>query len=143
MIMKKAMKTNKKRDYNIYIKPSHIKAVEKFNEELKAFAKETGEKEATLYENANISFTLSDPIVENGWLKFNYDGRPDSVRMVEKDMLDGKYYEEDGIDSIMEYVKFWRSCLKRAKRYWSMDPDRLDAIQDGDIDEEDDNEEED
>lgn len=120
-------------DLNKYIKKGHIRAVEKFNEELKAWAKETGEDEATLYEDANISFTLSDPFVENGWLKFNYDGKPDSVRMVEKDRLDGKYYEEEGVDSIMEYVKFWRKCLKRARRYWEMDPDRLDKIQDGEI----------
>ena len=133
-------KTNNKRDFNDYIKKSHIKAVEKFNEELKAFAKETGEKEVTLYENANTSFTLSEPFVENGWLKFNYDGQPDSVRMVVKDDLDGKYYEEEGVDSIMEYVKFWRKCLNRAKKYWLMDPDRLDAIQDGEIEDEDEEE---
>lgn len=128
-------------DLNKYIKKSHIKAVEKFNEELKAWAKVTGEKEPTLYEDANTSFTLSDPFVENGWLKFNYDGQPDSVRMVEKDNLDGEYYETEGLDGIMEYVKFWRKCLKRAERYWAMDPDRLDRIQDGEI--EDINEEED
>lgn len=124
---------------NKYIKKSHIKAVDKFNEELKAWAKETGEKEPTLYENANTSFTLSDPIVENGWLKFNYDGQPDSVRMVEKDNLDGEYYETEGLDDIMEYVRFWRKCLSRAKKFWSMDPDHLDAIQNGEeefIDEE-------
>ncbi len=131
------------KNLNDYIKKSHIKAVEKFNEELLAWAKETGEKESTLYEDANTSFTLSDITVERGKMFFNYDGKPDSATIVMKDELDGEYYEDEGIDSIMEYVKFWRSCLKRAKRYWSMDPDRLDAIQDGDIDEEDDNEEED
>lgn len=119
------------KDLNSYIKKSHIEAVEKFNEELKAWAKETGEKEPTLYEDAFTSFTLSDLIVENGWLKFNYDGKPDSVRMVEKDPLDGKYYEEEGIDSIMEYVRFWRKCLGRAKKFWAMDPDHIDAIQNG------------
>lgn len=139
--MSKPKKTSKDVDLNDFIRKSHIRAVEKFNEELKAFARETGEKEVTLYENANTSFTLSEPFVENGWLKFNYDGQPDSVRMVEKDDLDGKYYEEEGVDSIMEYVKFWRKCLNRAKRYWGMDPDRLDAIQDGEIEEDEDEEE--
>lgn len=123
-----------------YIKKSHIKAVEKFNAELQAFAKETGENPVTLYENANTSFTLADIHVENGWLKFDYDGQPDSVLVVEKDDFDGKYYESE-LDGIMDYVHFWRKCLNRAKRYWAMDPDRLDKIQDGDI--EDDNEEED
>ena len=41
------------------------------------------------------------------------------------------YFETEGMDSIMDYLKFWRACLRRAKRYWSMDPDVLDAIQDG------------
>ena len=127
-------------DLNKYIKKSHIKAVERFNEELKAWAKETGEKEATLYEDANTSFTLSDLCVERGKLFFNYDGSPDSVTVVVKDKLDGKYYEEEGIDGIMEYIKFWRSCLRRAKRYWAMDPDLLDAIQDGETEDEEDEE---
>ena len=127
-------------DLSDYIKKSHIKAVEKFNAELEAWAKETGENPVTLYENANTSFTLSDIHVEHGWLKFDYDGQPDSVLVVEMDDLDGQYYETE-LDGIMEYVHFWRKCLNRAKRYWAMDPDRLDKIQDGDI--EDDNEEED
>lgn len=120
-----------KEDLNKYIKESHIRAVDKFNEELKALAKETGEDEPTLYESSNISFTLADIHVENGWLKFDYDGQHDGERMVEMDDLDGKYYEIEGVDSIMEYVKFWRKCLNRAKKFWAMDPDHLDAIQNG------------
>lgn len=124
-----------------YIKKSHIKAVEKFNAELQAFAKETGENPVTLYENANTSFTLADIHVENGWLKFDYDGQPDSVLVVEKDDFDGKYYESE-LDGIMDYVHFWRKCLNRAKKFWAMDPDHLDAIQNGEA-EFHDNEEED
>lgn len=120
-------------DRNIYIKKSHIKAVEKFNEELKAWAKETGEKEPTLYEDAFTSFTLSDPVVENGWLKFNYDGQPDSVNCVMKDKVTGEYYEDEGIDDIMGYVRFWRKCLNRARKFWNMDPDHLDAIQNAEV----------
>lgn len=123
-------------DLNKCISKSHLKAVEKFAEELKAWEKETGEEPATLYENANTSFTLANPTVENGWLKFDYDGEPDSVRVVEKDDLDGKYYEVE-LDGIMDYVKFWRACLRRAKRYWAMEPERLDAIQDGEQEDED------
>lgn len=120
-------------DRNIYIKKSHIKAVEKFNEELKAWATETGENEPTLYEDAFTSFTLSDPVVENGWLKFNYDGQPDSVNCVMKDKLTGEYYKDEGIDDIMGYVRFWRKCLNRARKFWSMDPDHLDAIQNAEV----------
>ena len=117
-------------DLNSYIKKSHIKAVEKFNEELQVWAKETGEDEPTLYEDANTCFTLSHVHVENGWLKFDYDGQPDSALVVEMDELDGQYYEDE-LDGIMEYVRFWRKCLNRAKKFWAMDPEKLDAIQDG------------
>lgn len=123
-----------KTDLNEYIKRSHINAVEKFNKELLSWAHETGEEQPTLYEDANTSFTLANVHVENGWLKFDYDGQPDSALMVEKDDLEGLYYETEGIDGIMEYIKFWRSCLRRARRYWNMDPDKLDDLQDGYVD---------
>ncbi len=45
------------------------------------------------------------------------------------------------LDGIMDTVKFWRKCLRRAQRYWSMDSEELDKIQDGEI--EDTNDEED
>lgn len=127
-------------DLNKYIKKGHIRAVEKFNEELKAWAKETGEDEATLYEDANTSFTLSNLRVEHGYLKYRYDGCDEKERIVIEGPREGVYVETE-YDGIMDYVKFWRKCLKRAKRYWSMDPDWLDKIQDGaieDIDEEED-----
>lgn len=127
------------RDLNDYIKKSHITALEKFKAELEKY-KETCDPDGWLYEDANTSFTLDNIHVENGWLKFDYDGKPDSVLVVVKDDFDGKYYEES-LDGIMDYVKFWRKCLNRAKRYWAMDSDELDAIQDGEV--EDLNEEED
>lgn len=125
-----------------YIKKSHIKAVEKFNEELKAWEKETGEYPATLYEDAYTSFTLSDIAISNdGQLFYTYDGQVESEVIVRQDEETGEYWEDDGIDGIMEYVKFWRKCLRRAKRYWSMDPDELDAIQDGEAEDEEEEEE--
>jgi len=125
-----------------YIKKSHLKAVEKFNEELKAFAKETGENPVTLYENANTSFTLANIAISNdGQLFYDYDGETDFVVIVRQDEETGDYYEEDGMDSIMEYIKFWRACLRRAKRYWSMDSDKLDKIQDGEEEDDEDEEE--
>lgn len=126
------------KDLNKYIKKSHIKAVEKFNEELKAWSKETGEKDPTLYEDAFTSFTLANIELVNGYLCYDYDGKP------EKDMIvrwDGEEYWEDDIEGIMETVKFWRKCLNRAKKYWAMDPDRLDAIQDGEAEDINDEEE--
>lgn len=126
-------------DMNRYIKKSHITAVENFKAELERY-KETCDPDGRLYEDPFTSFTLSDVTVENGWLKFTYDGKEDSVRMVLFDDFNKEYYEEDGVDSIMEYVKFWRKCLHRAQRYWSMDVDELDAIQNGEKEDQDEEE---
>lgn len=129
-------------DLRRFIKKSHLKAVWKFKEELEAFRKETGDEAATLYENANISFTLANIAVSSdGQLFYDYDGKTEFEVIVRKDDETGEYYEDDGMDGIMEYVKFWRACLRRAKRYWSMGSDELDKLQDGET--EDDEEEED
>lgn len=123
---------------NQFIKKSHLKAVEKFNADLESFRVQTGEDAATLYEDAYTSFTLANVKVENGTLVYDYDGITECERIVYCDAETGEYYEDD-IDGITEWIKFWRSCLRRAKRYWEMDTDKLDAIQDGvieDIDEE-------
>ncbi len=129
-------------DLRRFIKKSHLKAVWKFKEELEAFRKETGDEAATLCENANISFTLANIAVSSdGQLFYDYDGKTEFEVIVRKDDETGEYYEDDGKDGIMEYVKFWRSCLRRAKRYWSMGSDELDKLQDGET--EDDEEEED
>lgn len=126
-----------KRDLIDYIKKSHIRAVEKFNEDLKAWEKETGDSPVTLYENANTSFTLANIAISNdGQLFYDYDGQTEFEVIVRKDEETGEYYEDEGMDGIMEYIKFWRKCLNRAKRYWAMDSDKLDAIQDGDIEDE-------
>ena len=127
-------------DLNNYIKKSHIKAVEKFAAELEEWRKETEEEEATIYEDAYTFYTLSNIRVENGCLCFKLDGEEQCENMVRFDEETGEYWEEDGLDSIMDYLKFWRACVRRAKRYWCMDTDKLDAIQNGDIedDEEDD-----
>ena len=123
-------------DMNKYIKKSHIKAVDKFNKELEAWCKEYGEEQATLYEDAYTSFTLSNVRVEDGKLCYLYDGKEWSDNMVCYDEEEGEYWEVDGADSIMDYLRFWRTCMKRAKRYWSMDVDRLDAIQNGEVEDE-------
>lgn len=119
-------------DLNKYIKKSHIRTVEKFNEELKAFGIETEQEAPTLYEDAFTSFTLSNIRVQNGCLLYEYDGKTESEKIVKYDEDEKTYYEED-LDGITEWVKFWRKCLKRAKRYWSMDTEKLDRIQDGEI----------
>lgn len=126
-----------------YIKKSHIKALDKFSAELEAWRKETGEEAATLYEDAFTSFTLSDILLSNdGQMFYTYDGKQEFEVMVRYDEESGDYYEDEGIDGIMEYIRFWRACLRRAKRYWSMDTDKLDAIQSGEQEDNEDEEDE-
>ena len=124
---------------NKYVKKSHLKMVERFNSDLEAFRQETGEDVATLYEDATTSFTLADVRVSNGNMVFEYDGKEESHAVVLEDFDTGEYYEDD-IDGIVEWVRFWRSCLRRAKRYWAMDAEKLDKIQDGLIEDTEDNE---
>lgn len=96
-------------------------------------------KKEELYEDAFTSFTLANVRVEDGRLIYDYDGQVESEKVVLYDEEENEYYE-DGIDGITEYIKFWRACLRRAKRYWSMDVEKLDKIQNGDIDDEEDEE---
>lgn len=128
-------------DLNIFIKKSHLKALEKFKEELEAFRKETGEEVAVLYEDAFTSFKLGDIKVEHGILSYRYDDGSSAERVVLRDPDTRKYYEVEFMDGIMDFIKFWRKCLKRAKRYWQMDPERLDKIQDGEAEDINDEEE--
>lgn len=118
------------KELNDYIKKSHLKAVDKFSAELEEFRKETGEEAVTLYEDAFTSFTLSDIVVKEGRLYYKYDGRWESDAVVYVDDETGEYYEDD-LYGIMDTLKFWRKCLRRAKRYWAMDTEKLDAIQEG------------
>ncbi len=67
-------------DFNKYITKSHLKAVEKFNAELEAWSKETGENPVTLYEDAFTRFTLADVRVEDGNLAYLYDGKEDKIQ---------------------------------------------------------------
>lgn len=121
------------------IKKSHINAVIKLNEELEAFAKETGEEEPTLYEGIWITFTLSNLRVEDGYFKQKYDGKEEEINMIrhyENYNEDGSdhWEEEDGFDSIMEYVKFYRKCLRLAKKFWNTDTEKLDSMYESDDD---------
>lgn len=113
---------------NQYIKKSHLRMVERFNADLEAFREYTGDAAAVLYEDAYTSFTLANVRVENGCLQYEYDGKLEQEAIVLQDEDTKEYYEEE-YDGISEWIKFWRACLRRAKRYWEMDTDTLDAIQ--------------
>lgn len=126
-----------KNDFIKYIKKAHVRALGVFIQELEAWRKETGEEVATLYEDPFTSFTLKDVCIHAGRLNYTQDGVEYSEELVEKDPEDGKYYEIE-YDGIMDYVKFWRACLRRARRYWQMDVDELDRIQNGEKEDEED-----
>lgn len=121
------------KNLNEYISKRHISMVNKLNDDLKAFAKETGEAVAELYEDAFTHFTLSNVRVEDGCLVYDYDGKESREEVVQYDEEEDTYYELQGIDGIAESVKFWRQCLRRAKRYWETDTDTLDKMSDGEI----------
>ncbi len=125
---------------NQYIKKSHLRMVERFNADLEAFREYTGDAAAVLYEDAYTSFTLANVRVENGCLQYEYDGKLEQEAIVLQDEDTKEYYEEE-YDGISEWIKFWRACLRRAKRYWEMDTDTLDAIQSGEKEDNEDDEE--
>ena len=106
-----------------------IKAFEKFNDELNAFGEETGEIFVTLYEDANTTRRVgrrSFKLYKNGKLTW-----------VEYDEFKGISHTEEYIhtdnDDIKDTLKFWRANLRRAKRYWAMNAETLDKIQEGEI----------
>jgi len=119
-----------KKDLNDYIKRSHITALEKFKAELDRYKTEC-DPDGRLYEDPFTSFTLANIILVDGELHYDYDGKPECDRIVMKDEETGEYYEDELIDGLMETVRFWRKCLNRARKFWAMDPDHLDAIQNG------------
>lgn len=128
-----------KKNLNDYIKKSHIRALENFKAELKKY-KEQQDPEGTLYEDPYTSFTLDNISLVDGYLCYDYDGKPERDMIVCTDEETGEIYEDELIDGIMDTVKFWRKCLKRAKRYWAMDSDKLDSIADGEIEDEEEDE---
>lgn len=102
-----------------------VKAFEKFNADLKAFGEETGEVFVTLYEDAYTTRQVTNfRLYKNGnlkWLEI-WDG-------VSREFVEPMMDEYDA----REWLSFWRAGLRRAKRYWMMDTETLDKIQDGEI----------
>lgn len=107
-----------------------VNIVAKFNEELKELAMETGENPPTLYEDYFTTFTLSDVRVEGDEFVYIYDGSESKdpiFRMCEEGESEYKDDYFSYIDEIKEDIKFWRSCVRRARKYWSMSCEELDA----------------
>lgn len=114
------------------ISDRHIKAWEKFNAELDAFRDETESDFAMLYEDANTSREVKDfRMTEDGVLTwFECEPYRNRITQEQEQMTD--------MEDAREWLRFWRANLRRARRYWSMDADTLDRIQEGEMEDEED-----
>ena len=110
-----------------------IKAFEKFNEDLKTFGEQTGEVFVTLYEDANTTRRVANfKLYKNGKLKWVEMEDVYQDRKIISRAMQEEYVHTDDND-IKDSLDFWRANLRRAKRYWAMDVEILDAIQEGEI----------
>ena len=118
-----------------------IKAFEKFNEDLKTFGEQTGEVFVTLYEDANTTRRVANfKLYKNGKLKWVEIEDVYQDRQIIGIAMQEEYVHTDD-DDIKDTLKFWRANLRRAKRYWAMDAETLDKIQDGQVEDTTDTEE--
>lgn len=102
-----------------------VKAFERFNADLKAFGNETEETFVTLYEDAYTTRNVANfRLYKNGKLTWVEMGDEISYQETEQLMDD---------DDAKDWLSFWRANLRRAKRYWSMDTEILDKIQEGEM----------
>lgn len=107
-----------------------VKAFERFNADLKAFGEETGETYVTLYEDAFTTRVVREfRIYKNGSLTWWEVENGFAVQNKEQ------VYDDD---DAKDWLSFWRANLRRAKRYWSMNTETLDKIQDGEIEDKED-----
>ena len=110
-----------------------IKAFKKFNEDLKEFGEQTGEVFVTLYEDANTTREVANfKLYKNGKLSWVEMEDVYADRQMICEPMKEEYHHTDD-DDIQDTLKFWRANLRRAKRYWAMDAEILDKIQDGQV----------
>lgn len=110
-----------------------IKAFEKFNEDLKTFGEQTGEVFVTLYEDANTTRKVANfKLHKNGKLSWVEMEDVYADRQMICEAMKEEYLHTDD-DDIQDTLKFWKANLRRAKRYWAMDAETLDKIQDGQV----------
>ena len=104
-----------------------VNAFQKFNADLDKFLKDSDN--SPLYEDAftsrqvrNFHLSLAGTLTwEEEDRTARYSVLPTGYKTERETMFDD--------DEAREFLKFWRACLRRAKRYWSMDTETLDAIQ--------------
>lgn len=118
------------------ISDRHIKSWVKFNEEVDAFRTKYDENEqfAWLYEDAYTTRRVRDfKMHKNGvltWVEEEMEMVKGQWTYVARKNREQMWSEDDA----KEWLKYWRACLRRAKKYDSMPTEVLDAIQDGERD---------
>lgn len=94
-----------------------VKAFERFDADLEKFFQRT-DGDGTLYEDAYTTRNVRNfKLYLNGKLTWTEDGHKEVEQMFDD-------------DEARDYLGFWRANLRRAIRYWSMDAETLDRIQD-------------
>lgn len=118
------------------ISDRHIKAWEKFNAELDAYRTDYGDEFAWLYEDACTERKVKDfKMHKNGVLTWTEEEHElvkgefgwtwSYVPRKNREVMMDEYEAKD-------YLKFWRACFRRAKKYNAMPIETLEAIQEGD-----------
>lgn len=102
--------------------PALERAVRELNVQIEEFRLESTPEtpDVELYEDANTTRRVRPnfKLYLNGKMTWTEDGRTED-------------YEHFDADDIRDTLKFWRACLRRARKYWAMNADTLDAIQNG------------
>lgn len=101
--------------------PKMVKAFEKFNADLDKFIADTSDCTgvAPLYEDIYTTRDVHDfKLYLNGKLTWIEDDKKEVEQMFDD-------------DDANDYLKFWKACLRRAKKYWSMSAETLDKIYEG------------
>lgn len=102
------------------------KAIAKFVEDYKRTVAEVygGDAESAMAEDCTTYYTLEVQVLKTK-IKYttNYTG------------ICGSSYTESETDEdeAKELLKKWRADMRRARRYWATDPDTLDRMADGEI----------
>lgn len=116
------------------ISDRHIKAWEKFNAEIDAYRKACGDEFAWLYEDANTYRRVKDfKMHKNGvltWTEEEHEMIKGQWSYVPRKQREQMWDEDDA----REWLRFWRACFRRAKKYDSLPTEVLDAIQEGEMD---------
>lgn len=100
------------------------KAIDKFIGDYEAFCNETGDR-FQLAEDATTYYALNNVRVMKTCVKFTTEYSGVSATSYNEVIND----EQD----LKEQLAYWKACLRRAKRYWGTSSEVLDAMADGTV----------